>query len=1054
MGILTAKHRRMAGAALTFLLLLQAIGLHGPTPRAGAATATWSAASSGTSDDFIHAAYGNGKFLLLLGSGDYGWYDETNGWAKQNEPLGHPDGILPIASAYTGSKWVVVGADGQIRTTVTGASWDSASSGVSDTLSAIAYRNTPGSELLVAAGYSFDFNDPSLASGKIFTSSDGTSWNAHPQGTGKNFTGIAYGENRFIAVGYDQENNNFIYSSSDGVSWSPVAATISQTLYSIGYGNGVFVAVGLSGYILTSDDGVIWQDKSPAAVSGKDLFGVTYGAGKFYAVGANETIISSIDGSAWATEHMNNSSDKVLTSIAAVDGQGIAVGNEGLLMTADVQPEVTETADLTSLVLSGSPSGFSFVGGTYVYNGVTVANAVGSITVTPTGAGTIAVDGTPVTSGSASDAIALTPGVEKTITVVATEPGKTAKTYTIQVTREMAAQPTPTFNPAGGAVAFGTELEIVSADADHIYYTTNGDTPATSVGGSTLEYDPASKPVINAAMTVRAIAVRSGYVTSAVGSASFTQAATADLTSLVLSGSPSGFSFVGGTYSYTGVTVPTSVNSITVTPTGAGTITVDGTAVASGSASSVIPLRPGIEKTITIVVEEPGKTAKTYTVRVTRTLPAPANPPAAPAAPPSQTHTAVEVLVNGKVENAGTATTSQQNGKSVTTIAVDEQKLEQRLSAEGRGAVITIPVNTGSDVVVGELNGQMVKNMESRQAVVEIRTASASYTLPAKQINIDDVSIQVGSNVELEEIKVRIEIAEPDAEAVRVVQQAASDGNFTLVVPALEFTVRAAYGDRTVEVSKFNAYVERTVAIPEGVDPNRITTGVVVEPDGTVRHVPTKVIQTGGRYYARINSLTNSTYSVVWHPLTFDDASRHWAKDAVNDMGSRMIVNGFGDGEFRPNQDMTRAEFAAVMVRGLGLRPENGRAPFSDVEAGDWFNAAVRTASSYGLISGFEDGTFRPGDKITREQAIVIIAKATAISGLKDKLQGQETVGLMNRFADADAVAEWAKTGVAEALLMGIVTGRGGKALDPKSSITRAEVAVLVRNLLLKSELI
>ncbi|MBN1957111.1 MAG: cadherin-like beta sandwich domain-containing protein, partial [Desulfuromonadales bacterium] len=77
------------------------------------------------------------------------------------------------------------------------------------------------------------------------------------------------------------------------------------------------------------------------------------------------------------------------------------------------------------------------------YDGITVANAVSSITVTPTGAGTITVDGTPVTSGSASAAINLTAGVEKTITVVVTETGKTPKTYTLKVTRD---NPTLTFS--------------------------------------------------------------------------------------------------------------------------------------------------------------------------------------------------------------------------------------------------------------------------------------------------------------------------------------------------------------------------------------------------------------------------------------------------------------------------------------------------------------------------------------------------------------------------------------------------------------------------------
>lgn len=189
-----------------------------------------------------------------------------------------------------------------------------------------------------------------------------------------------------------------------------------------------------------------------------------------------------------------------------------------------------------------------------------------------------------------------------------------------------------------------------------------------------------------------------------------------------------------------------------------------------------------------------------------------------------------------------------------------------------------------------------------------------------------------------------------------------------------------------MDVAKFNAYIERTIAIPEGVDPNRVTTAVVIDPDGTVRHVPTQVILNGGAYYAKINSLTNSTYSVIWHPISYKDVEQHWAKEAVNDMGSRMIINGIGNVNFDPDQDIIRAEFAAIIVRGLGLKTENNTIPFSDVKSADWYSSFISTAHSYNLINGFEDGTFRPLEKITRVQAMVILAKAIKITGLKSNL--------------------------------------------------------------------
>ncbi len=413
-----------------------------------------------------------------------------------------------------------------------------------------------------------------------------------------------------------------------------------------------------------------------------------------------------------------------------------------------------------------------------------------------------------------------------------------------------------------------------------------------------------------------------------------------------------------------------------------------------------------------------------------------------------------DILVNGKAESAGKATTTTINNRKVTTIAIDADKLDKRLAAVGDRAIVTIPVGGDSDVVIGELNGQMIKNMEDRQAILEIRTDRATYTVPALQIDIDAVSKEIGASVALKDIKVRVEIAASAASTVQLAEGAGTKGDFTLVAPPVDFKITISYGDKTIEIAKFNAYVERTIAIPEGVDPNRITTGVVIEPSGTVRHVPTKIIVENGKYYARINSLTNSSYSVVWHPLAYHDMEGHWAQEIVNDMGSRMVIEGTGSGTFSPDRDITRAEFAAIVVRGLGLNLDKVTTPFADVAASDWYAGAVNAAYEYGLIDGFKDGKFRPNDEITREQALLIIAKAMAITGLKEKLPAKSVDTLLKGYTDNSSVSGWARSGVADSVQAGIVTGRNGMTLAPKAYMTRAEVAAIVSRLLKESGLI
>ncbi|PRX59211.1 DNA-binding beta-propeller fold protein YncE [Cohnella sp. SGD-V74] len=431
--------------------------------------------------------------------------------------------------------------------------------------------------------------------------------------------------------------------------------------------------------------------------------------------------------------------------------------------------------------------------------------------------------------------------------------------------------------------------------------------------------------------------------------------------------------------------------------------------------------------------------------------------PSQPATPPSPSESNFSqgvILVNGKAVNAGTATTGNRNGQTVIAIALDQNKLSDILATEGQHAVVTISLNAGFDVIVIELNGETVNQLEDKQAVLQIKKDRATYTVPAQQINLDSVRDQIGQPTALQDIKLQIEVAKSPADRVKVAENAAAKGTFELVAPPVDFTIRALYGHSAIQVSRFNAYVERTIALPDGVRPNRISTGVVVDPDGTVRHVPTKIVVKDGGTYAIINSLTNSTYSVVWKPVEFRDMANHWAEDAVNDMGTRLILEGTGGDRFSPDRNITRAEFAAIIVRGLGLEPVRETMPFTDAAPSDWYGSAISTAYAHELINGSKEGAFRPHDRITREEAMAIIARAMKITGLKAQLPVRTTESALRPYADAADASAWARSGIADCIQAGIVSGRGRTQLAPKAYMTRAEVAAIVQRLLQKSDLI
>ena len=415
----------------------------------------------------------------------------------------------------------------------------------------------------------------------------------------------------------------------------------------------------------------------------------------------------------------------------------------------------------------------------------------------------------------------------------------------------------------------------------------------------------------------------------------------------------------------------------------------------------------------------------------------------------------IGVFVNGNAVTMATATTTVIEDRTVTTISIDDKKVEEILQNQGDNALLTLSVKNGADAIVSRLNAQTVRRMEAAGAVLEIRTENVIYTLPAAHISIDNVLSQFGEQVELEDITVNINVSEPPDNIIKIIEDTADKNNYQIVVKPVEFEITCTSGDKTVNISKFNGYIERMVAIPEGVDPGKITTGVVLNPDGTFSHVPTVITVIDGKYYAKISSMTNSTYSVIWNLKSFKDVETHWAKDAVNDMGSRLIINGVSEEIFEPERDISRAEFATIISKALGLmKPGAGKDVFGDVAKDAWYYDAVSAAYEYGIIAGYGNGKFEPDCEITREQAMVMITRAMKIANLKVEFDDGEEDKLLENYIDADKSADYAKSSIAACIKAGIVIGRNGNLVAPKDFITRAEAAIIVRRLLQKSNLI
>ena len=149
----------------------------------------------------------------------------------------------------------------------------------------------------------------------------------------------------------------------------------------------------------------------------------------------------------------------------------------------------------------------------------------------------------------------------------------------------------------------------------------------------------------------------------------------------------------------------------------------------------------------------------------------------------------------------------------------------------------------------------------------------------------------------------------------------------------------------------------------------------MLEPDGTIHHTATKVIEENGKFFAELTSFTSGTFMLVYNSTEFKDVENHWSKEYVNELGARQVVKGVGNDNFNPENDITRAELVVMIVRALGIKAYGDSEKFSDVEEGFWYSDAINAAREYGIITGYTDNTFRPKQKITREESIAMISK-------------------------------------------------------------------------------
>ncbi|WP_339310635.1 S-layer homology domain-containing protein [Paenibacillus sp. FSL M7-0896] len=281
------------------------------------------------------------------------------------------------------------------------------------------------------------------------------------------------------------------------------------------------------------------------------------------------------------------------------------------------------------------------------------------------------------------------------------------------------------------------------------------------------------------------------------------------------------------------------------------------------------------------------------------------------------------------------------------------------------------------------------------------------------------------------------------AAAEQLINNPAVNGSvrLTAVSDVIRFSLEAVAADGTaVPVTTFNEPLTLTFT----VDPNanRSVLGVYyIAASGAVEYMGGTL--TDSKFTADVHHF--SQYAVLEYDKTFSDvSSSSWASGVIKSMAAKHIIEGISSTEFNPQGEVTRAQFAAMITRALGLKATS-LSTFADVDSRLWYAEAVAAVNEAGIVLGRSKDAFAPEECITREEMAVMIVRA------HEHLKGSmisSSDSAASPFSDYSQIRDWAKHAASAAEQAGLINGRGNQQFAPQETMTRAESAQVISNLL------
>ncbi|WP_216624846.1 lamin tail domain-containing protein [Paenibacillus foliorum] len=416
--------------------------------------------------------------------------------------------------------------------------------------------------------------------------------------------------------------------------------------------------------------------------------------------------------------------------------------------------------------------------------------------------------------------------------------------------------------------------------------------------------------------------------------------------------------------------------------------------------------------------------------------------------PPSIASTDSKHILDANTYTVTKAVNDQ--GQGVARIKVNETQLVEAFQAlRDSDPYLALSYDGNEPVVEVIMSATAVQsakqyNINSRFVIYQ---NGVSFDFPLTALKLETEAQQLG--VTMDRINIHVTIAALSDQKLEEIRTSVSGNDASLLSGAYHFQVHMEIDGKMIEIKDFGKeMVTRTLIVYGIVNPD-VLTGVLITPEGTVHFIPsTTKEEADGNTYVTMKNTHNSTYAVIQSKKSYDDIKGHWAERNVEQLASKQILNGIANGHFTPDTNITRAEFAALLVNATGMSGQplsvEESSIFKDVNASEWYAKSVDIAAMKGLVLGYDEHLFKPNALVTREEMAVMILRALQVTGKADKLSEAQL-----QFNDKDQISVWARKAVAELAQAQIIEGMAENTFVPTDNATRAQAVTMAKRMLL-----